>query len=91
MVILQMLHVELFVISTLQTFDPQVCQRNVTDASVFCHKLFSGIKNKKKQVWVHFQIANSDAWKNAHMAPIIPNIPDIPNTGQKSLFVNPNR
>ena len=67
-VVLQMLHVAVGllllskVISTLQTFCPQVCQSNVTRVSEFCHKLCSDVKKKKKRkrkiwAWVHVQSA----------------------------------
>ena len=44
MSLLDYFHLLLSAIVTLQTFDPQVCQSNVTHASVFSHKLCSDIK-----------------------------------------------
>ena len=37
------------VISTLQTYYPQVCKSNATCVSEFCHKLYSDAKKKKNK------------------------------------------
>ena len=43
----------IYVISTLQTFYPQVCQSNFRRTSAFCHKLCKKINKKKKRTQVH--------------------------------------
>ena len=57
------------VISTLQTFYPQVCKSKITCASEFCYKLCSDGEKKKKKSYLgpHSKLPIPDQWKNACM------------------------